>query len=144
MTTGGLNVNGAVEFGGIARFLPEHLDIPPVNAVIAGASYGAGTMTVRTRAIPPLASVVVAGIVTSAVVPHVSVTGKQGRRTVEVAIHPVESNTGRCGAMQDTDLKAAYEKLREQIAAEGLPFLNNKELEREIAARKGARDVLNR
>jgi predicted RNase H-like HicB family nuclease len=41
--------------------------------------------------------------------------------------------------MKANDLREAYEQLRRQMTAEGTPFLNEVDLEHEIADRKGTR-----
>ena len=56
---------------------------------------------------------------------------------IETSVAPVapvtqERKTG-------DDLRESYEALRRQMIAEGIPFLNEAELEHEIADRKGTR-----
>lgn len=125
----GFNVNAGGELGAALRLSPEQLDIPPANAAIGGALYGP-TITML-----PLTSLVVEGITITGMVPY-DVGGGRGLPTIYVSIAPILSNHDDD---RNVDIKAAYEKLRQQMAAEGIPFLNAAELEREIADRKGTR-----
>ncbi|HXP86326.1 MAG TPA: type II toxin-antitoxin system HicB family antitoxin [Bryobacteraceae bacterium] len=56
---------------------------------------------------------------------------------IETSVAPVARATQ--GVKAGNDLRKAYEELRRQMAAEGIPFLNQAELEHEIADRKGTR-----
>jgi predicted RNase H-like HicB family nuclease len=56
---------------------------------------------------------------------------------IQTSVTPVAPAThaGKAG----NDLRESYEALRRQMIAEGIPFLNEAELEHEIADRKGTR-----
>lgn len=95
---------------------PNPLDIPAVSAKIGG--------TQPTSIIPLMpVGLLVAGIINDNIAP-VPIA------PIEISVVPSAAIIAQGSAL---DLKQAYELLRQQMLSEGLPFLDQEELEREIS-----------
>jgi hypothetical protein len=109
----------------------EQCPIPASNPMIGGTNCG---LTIPFM--PPVGKLLIAGII--------GVTLMVADSAAEAPLAPIEITVVPQAApilaeVSGLDLREAYEHLRQQMAAEGIPFLNAAELEREIADRKGTR-----
>jgi hypothetical protein len=125
----GINFDTTAGADGIV-LTAEQCDIPAVSAKIGG--------TQPTSIIPLMpVGLPVAGIIS------VGLTIHPNDYIAPVPVAPIEITVVPSAVIvaQGTglDLKQAYEMLRQQMLSEGLPFLNEEELEREIVDRKGTR-----
>jgi hypothetical protein len=125
MTTG-INVAAGGELGTIELYSGQ-LNIPPASAEVGGASFN-----------PTVNAVVIAGIIGKAATLYRPLGSENEHAWPKIEISVASMPHDR---VAQGNLKAVYEELRRQMVAEGLPFLNATELEREIAERKGIRSI---
>lgn len=126
----GLNVENEAGVKGLI-LTAEQCDIPAVSAKIGGT---------QPTSILPLMPVglLIAGIVSvsMAVVDPATYVADATLVPIEISVVPAPPLAAHVPAL---DLKKAYEQLRQQMLAEGLPFLAAADLEKEIADRKRTR-----
>ena len=133
MITGmNMNVNDGLE--GAVMLTSEQCAIPPANAIVGG------TNATSTIPFTPVGSLLIAGMIGLTLLvadPFVhAVETPLGSIEISIVPTPLQTNVSILNPRE------TYERLRQQMASDGIPFLDAAELEREIADRKGTRSEI--
>ena len=125
----GVNVNMTVGLESVVM-AAEQCATPAPNAMVGGTSGS----TIPFMA--PVGKLLIAGII-GATLMVADPAADAPFAPIEISVVPQAA--AMLAEVSVLNIREAYELLRQQMASEGIPFLNAAELEREIADRKGTR-----